>query len=322
MKKILSVFIVCIVLLSCFSFGNCVFADKMISSDEPCDLDPKVSITFSEDFKTLYYGDVTYSAFPSSQIPFSFDCLLKNSTLLTEKQKKDVSEISLFASPNGFAIQAEIYYNYGAYFSVCYLRDDFIKEYNRLTATTSDKFYIIFTHFYNEDGDLFIKTTPQLLKGEKVKLEVDEILLDDWFEVEIKSDKMDMSVAKGTMLDYDGEYYYIDFTETNSDPNTFDHYTYKGDAYKITDPTLVQQIEDKLEEYYEIDYGMFFDDNFTKVVARVFITIIFAIIPFVIFVLTLILAIKSKKPYKKLHLTACILSFAELITLALILIIT
>jgi hypothetical protein len=322
MKKIISVFIVVLVLLSCFSFGNCVFADKIISTDEPCDLDPKVSITFSEDFKTLYYGNVTYSAFPNSQIPFTFDCSLENSTLLTEKQKKDVLDISLTASPNGFAIQAEIDYTYGAYFTIFYLRDDLIKEYNRLSATTSDEFYIIFTHFYEEDKDLFIKTSHKLLKGEKVKLEVDEILLDDWFNVEIKSDKMDMSVAKGTMLDYDGEYYYVDFAETNSDPNEFDHYAFKGDAYKITDPALIQQIEDKLEEYYEIDYGMFFDDNFTKVVSRVFIIIIFAVIPFVILGLTLILAIKSKNPYKKLHLTACILSAAELLTLALILIIT
>ena len=55
-------------------FGLTASADTLEKAPpgESCTLDPKVSITFSEDFKTLYFGDVTYSAFPNEKIPFYF----------------------------------------------------------------------------------------------------------------------------------------------------------------------------------------------------------------------------------------------------------
>ena len=323
MKKILSIFITILVLLSCLGFA--VSADVIVPGGEnETVLDPNIVISFSDDFKILYYGDVEYSAFPNEKIPYWFDYAVENKTLLTEEQKKDISDISLSSNENGVAISATFRYTYGASLNIYYFRNDYVEEYNRVDSLEGNDLYILFSYFYEGDAEneISVKTSLSKLKGEKVKLEVDEYYLNDYFEVSAKSDKLNILVEKGCLLDYDGEYYYIDFAETNFNLTSCDYYTYKGDAYKITDPALIQQIEDGLLEYYQEDYGIFFDDNFTKIVSRIFITIVFAIIPFAIFIFTLILAIKSKNPYKKLHLTACILSLAELITLALILIIT
>ena len=89
----------------------------------------------------------------------------------------------------------------------------------------------------------------------------------------------------------------------------------------MTDPALLQQIEEARAKYYEDDYGIFFNDDFTDIVSKVFITLLFAIVPFAILVLTLILGIKAKGIYKKLYFTTCILAAAELITLGIVLLI-
>ncbi len=322
MKKILSVFIVCLVLLS--SFCLVASADKfaITESDGISTLDPDVNITFSEDFKQLYFGDTTYSSFPIEKISFSSDYYIDNLTILSEHpQKEKIDNISLFASKNGETISAGIYYKDGSSLNVDYFRDDYIEEYTRLESTDPEDLYIVFSQFRDEEN-IVVKTTKTLLKGEKEELKVNEIKLMDWFEVSAKSEKLNFFTQKGCFLDYSDEYYYIDFAEANIDPNNFDPWIYEGTAYKITDLALIQQIEEGLDKFYDEDYGIFFDDDFTKAVSKVFITLIFAIIPFAILVFTLICGFKAKKIYKKLFFTTAILSAAELITLAVILIIT
>ena len=71
-------------------------------------------------------------------------------------------------------------------------------------------------------------------------------------------------------------------------------------AFEITDENLCDKIEECIDEFYDDDYGFLDDDNFTESVSGVLLTIVFLILPLAIFILFLILAIRSKGYYKKL----------------------
>ena len=71
----------------------------------------------------------------------------------------------------------------------------------------------------------------------------------------------------------------------------------------------------KIAEIFECSIGYLFNDELTETVAKIFFTLIFAILPLAIAVTSLILAIKSKKGlYKKLLLVTSGLSLASVAT--------
>ena len=320
MKKILSVFIAVLVLLSCLSLTAAAATVEITPNDfllenEIISLDPFSSITISDDYKTLSCGKYTYRRFSSDELNLDVYYDIENELVLSNAQEKEVDVVDLYSDENGIMISADIYFKDGANLYVYYLREDYIKEFASLTYENAEKLYIYFT------ADIVTETTKELLKGEKTTVDISLLILDDWFDVSIKAETLDLSKRVGSLILLEDEYYYIDFNDFKIDSSDFNVTTYSGDAYKVTDPALIQELEENYNLYYAEDYGFFFNDNFTQTVSKIFITLVFAIIPFAIFVLTLIFTIRSKNKYKKFHLTACILSAAELVTLAIVLII-
>ena len=321
MKKILSVFIAVLVLLSCLSLTAA--ADTMIvpGGDDTISIsDPLASVTISDDYKTLSCGKYTYSRFSGNNLDFDIYFEIDNELILSDAQEKEIDNVDLSSDEDGIMIYADIYFNDGASLFVCFLRDDYIDEYNALNYEDTEKMYVYFG-VQNSGDDIITETTKDLLKSEKTTISVPEAWSCDWFNVYIKSEKVDLRKQVGMLFLCDDEYYFVDYIEFEIDPADCDPMLYEGDAYKITDPALIQELEENYNLYYAEDYGFFFNDDFTQTVSKIFITLVFAIIPFAIFVLTLIFTIRSKNKYKKFHLTACILSAAELITLAIVLII-
>ncbi|MBR3908151.1 MAG: hypothetical protein IKJ50_00340 [Clostridia bacterium] len=319
MKKILSIFIAVLVLLSCFSFNT--FAWEEIGPYDEAALDPNSVITFSEDYKKLYVDDIPYSRFYSSTISITTYQGIDNETEFSNSQS-DVDDTYILSSENGEMLEVELYFKDGFSLSATYLRDDYIKEFNHLTESDTEKLYIVF-QLADESWDreeIVVEADLNLLKGEPCEI-TPSFMGSEPFYVSAKSDKFEMYVDKGTLFYTGDEYCYVDYAEFGIDPEEFDTYDYEGAAYKVQDPALLQQIEEARAKYYEDDYGIFFDDDFTEIVAKVFITLLFAVIPFAILVLTLILGIKAKGIYKKLYFTTCILAAAELITLGIVLLI-
>lgn len=325
MKKILSIFVVSLVLLSCFSFS--AFAIEEIDLDEGENLvfTPQDIVTFSDDYKEMQIGAYNYTRFNTDRLHISGWIEINNEVILTEKQKKEIESIDLESSEYGEKITVYLNFKDGSTTTSDYLLNDYIEEYNRLETADSTELHIIFSNYWGgSEEEIIVSATPDKFKGEKAEISIspDDYWVNEIFPVYIKSNKYDFFVEMGYFVDINDEFYYIDYNDFEIDYYNFNSFDYEGPAYKITDLGLIQEIEEGIENYYSDDYGIFFDDNFTQVVSKIFITLVFAVIPLAIFVLTLIFTIRSKTKYKKLHLTACILSAAELITLAIILIIT
>ena len=229
---------------------------------------------------------------------------------------EEIEDVNLYASENGEMFEVNIYYKDGAEFLATYLLDEYIEEYNKLVGTESKKYYIIYqTYEYPDDyetEEIVVEATANKLKSEKFDLEVNEFLYEGETDVCIKSEKYDFYITSGSLLEYDGGYVYVDFNDTKLTEDDFFVYDYKGPAYKVTDPALVQKIEESSDRYYEeMDYGFFFDDDFSKTVSNIFLITICAVLPFAIFVLAVIFSFKAKKIYKKLFITIASLSIAE-----------
>ena len=319
MKKILSIFIAVLVLLSCFSFNT--FASEEIGPYDEAALDPNSVITFSEDYKKLYVDDIPYSRFNSSTISITTYLGIDNEIEFSNSQS-DVEDTNILSSENGEMLDVELYFKDGFSLSATYLRDDYIKEFNHLTESDTEKLYIVFQLADEyETEEIVVEADLNLLKGEPCEITASFMGMNELFYVSAKSDKFEMYVDKGTLFYTGDEYCYVDYAEFGMNPEEFDSYSYEGAAYKVTDPALLQQIEEARAKYYEDDYGIFFNDDFTEIVAKVFIILLFAVVPFAILVLTLILGIKAKGIYKKLYFTTCILAAAELITLGIVLLI-
>ena len=87
------------------------------------------------------------------------------------------------------------------------------------------------------------------------------------------------------------------------------------EVVRLTDEKLLGEIKICEEKYYDYEYGYLENDKFTDTVSKIFFIIVFAIAPAVVFVVSLILAIKSKKSlYKKLLFATCGISVAEIVT--------
>ena len=79
-------------------------------------------------------------------------------------------------------------------------------------------------------------------------------------------------------------------------------------VYKITDPQFKEQIDKAIAEYYADSYGFLDNENTTQKISDIVLVIIFLILPFAVFVLFFVLALRSKTKYKKFFRTIYILA--------------
>jgi hypothetical protein len=323
MKKILSILVVALVLLSCFSFSAFAIEEIELDEGENLAFTPYDTVTFSNDYKEMQIGVYSYTRFNTDRLNICHYLEINNKIILTDNQEKEIGSINLESGEYGEIITAYLNFNDGSTITANFLMNDYIKEYERMQTADSADLHIIFNSYWDlNEEEITVSGTPSRFKGEKTEIVInsDDFWVIESFPVYIKSLEYNFFVEEGYLINLDDEYYYIDYADFALDYYDFDYYDYKGSAYKITDLALIQEIEEAIDKYYADDYGIFFNDNFTQVVSKIFITLVFAVIPFAIFVLTLIFVIRSKTKYKKLYLTTCILSAAELITLAIILI--
>ncbi len=322
MKKYISIFITLIVL----SLVLCIPASAITVE--------KV-VTLSEDYKNLYFSGSTYvrkdtdmlyyeSYFESTDynhsdynsyvdcpIPTSYD---KYYTIkLTENQHKEIDMIEITnVNHDETVFVLYIYFLDGAELQVDFLKEDLVDEYNRTTQGNVDEFTIDF--FWPEDNKAVV-TKEKLYKGNKTVIDIWDY--EEEFLVYAKASTGSFEAEIGSLFVNEGKYYFYSFIDgdINSEEELLNSDDVSAEVIELTDKDIIETIELGVEKYYEDDYGYVYNDELTETVSIIFFTFVFAVVPAVVFIVSLIFAVKSKKKlYKKLLLASCGISLAEIAT--------
>lgn len=301
MKKILPAIILSVLLFSCFSFT--VFA--------------QTPNTISEDYQTLVLDDDVYHRVDISVFDMYHDAYYETFTdqiSLSEAQQDAIKNIDLSSFEDGNLRLMDITFYDGAMLSVYFLHEDYISFYEDVTSgQVSD--YIIDFEWPKENT---VDTTRTELFNNHTILSEHELQSCDYFPVVTRSEDKALTAYTGTLVTVDGTYYYIDTADAGLDNKGYlVPYDYTElSAYEITDDTLLADIEEGIAKYHNDDLGYLYNDDLSDIISAVFLIFVFGIIPFVIMILFLIFAIRSKTSYKKLFRTIYLLSAAELIIFA------
>lgn len=300
MKKLTSVIIITILLFSCLGFTT--FATP-------------ASATISDDYQEFYLDGNTYSRFDTSALEgehFTYDIPVE----LSATQKENLREVILETNEATTVIYADIHFKDGAVLSVGYLRNDYVEMYNEMLAGQNNEYVIDFE--YPDDNTITVSKTA--LYGKSVTLTSDKLEMCDYYPVIVETKDATLTVYKGSLLTYDESYYYVDFQEAKIESwYDFSPYEYSElPAYEISDAEILASIRAAEDSYYSDDLGFLLNDNFTETVSAIFLIIVFAVIPFAIFVVFLILAIRSKTVYKKMFRTIYIFSATLLVVFTIV----
>ncbi len=347
MKKILSIMFAIMLIFSCFAVT--AFAEDMPIVDSEIffeeDIydtynypiyDKQPIISFSDDFKKLYVNDEPFSRFDASALSTDFGYTvvaedernenLRSSAYVewTDEQKKSISDIYIEVNLETTMYRIEFYYGDGSSLTVYYLKDALFEDYKEIINGNADKYLI---DFLWPDGNI-VTATKSEMAGEIVSLTEKEIYDStiEFFYVDCANESLSLSAYAGIVCLMDETYYYIDYKENNIEEADF-LYGEDLDAdvtlkvHKITDEALNARFQTALEDYYNDDYGIFYDDDASDVISVVFLIFVFAVVPAVLFVIFLIKAIRGKGVYKKIYGTVAAFCIAELIVFIIIAII-
>lgn len=332
MKKILSLMFAFLFIFSCFAVT--AFAEDFAIDDDFNIFEAKQpTITFSEDYQKLYVDGEPFSRFNSSTIAadFGYTVLVEyeynsqyytgNSAYvkLTDRQKENIADILIERNQYKNMYRIEIYFNDGSSLTVYFLQDTCFDEYNKIISGNVNEYIVDFS--YPEDNTVIAQKTD--LFGETVKLNRNDLAdLYETYSVFVQSSDGSMVAYVGAVFNIGENFYYIDYKETGVD-SEFLYDTPQGmlaelSVHRITDEALLEKLNSAQESYYSDDYGILYDDDATESISTVFLIFIFAVVPAVILVISLVKAIRGKGIYKKIYGTVSALCIAELIVFVII----
>lgn len=296
-------------------------------------------ITFSDDFRTLYYNGYTYYqkdlALFESYIGTDYetdayyyedyddvistddyDLIYYADYELTEKQEKTVKSVDV--SGDGVIVYLTVYYKDGTSLSLDLLREDYLDDYDNLL---SEKYTNYEVDFEYPDGNIVKVDREVLFENEKQTVNSEEFYNDYMTEyVYLHSDDGVLSYQPGLVVSLGDDFYYFSYEENNMYPDYeygfFDLYWSESDMYvhKITNEQVVAELQEAEQAYYEDDFGVFENDELANSISYFFLILIFGVVPGIAFIVSLIFAIIKKKTYRKLLFTVCGFTLAEIIT--------
>lgn len=271
------------------------------------------SATLSDDYQTLTINGNTYSRFDISQAETRYQELPLD-IALSDAQARSVKEIFLETNSGENLIYANINFKDGSSLSIGFLRDDYKDEYQKIIAGESNQYLIDFQY---PEGNK-ITASKKDFYGKPALLNFDQLQYADSFPVYATTADDAISVYKGMLLVIEEEYYYVDFTEQRiNNPYDFNPYNYKELAtYKIGNAELIERMEESIDRYYSEEFGILFDEEFGETISAIFLILVFGIVPFIIFLVFLFLAIRSKTVYKKMFRIVYLLCGLELVVFA------
>ena len=324
MKKIISISLVILMLTLCFAVPSLAVYEE----EEP------LIATFSEDYQTMFVDGNRYSRVNTSNITY-YDPIIYGDSYnenlyyekitgnwveakLSNKQKETVEYISIYSYDSSNVIyEVEIYYKDGANLTLSFLHNDYLGEYNRLCDYDFDEFYV---NFMWPDGNS-VAISKETLSGEQTTREFGEWDYNETFSVEGAIKDGSLRYIYGEIRHIDNEFYFYD-PMLNKHVEAYynsENYLYDDESELtvklslITDPATKEALNAALQKYYQDDMGYIYNDELLEGVSKVFLVILFGIIPFGAFITFLVLFVKTKKKtYKKIFITGCIVSFAEI----------
>lgn len=317
MKRILSLFIATLVLFCAFSFTSLAVGlpDGLPENDYTTVLSKTTKITFSDDLKTLYFGKEEYVRCSAENIYNEILSELNNKINLSPEQKKEIKKISLTASENGALIGAYIDFTDGASLSCTYIKTEYVEEYNRILADDFDDCEVDFS--FPEHN--IVKLSADVLSGEKVTIKDPNNRVNDYFSVIVSTKDEKIVVEVGLLIILDDEYCYLSYDELGTNSYEYNIYDVESvTAHKITDKEAVALLTEAQENYYNSDFGFFYNDDFTTKIADIFLILIFGILPLAGLVVFTIFAVRSKQIYRKMCAVIAVISAAEIIVFTII----
>ena len=307
MKKILSILFAVFLLSSVFTFN--AFADD-------------ATATFSDDFKSVYMGGYEFKRCNTSLLVYEedtgyfdeYDTYIEHIIpyKLTNKQKEVVEDVDISIDEDQVIMSIYIYYKDGSTLRAGFLRTDYINSYNALLDGKVEKYAVDFAY---PDGNTVIVPKDALFTP-TITLKQEN---SEYFCTYAVSDDGKLRIEKGFLIVIDTEYYYIDNEENDNHPRIYEFKEIK--AHKITDSDVVEKIENAYNLYYDNEFGTIFGSEIEEEFSKVFLVFIFGVVPFGILIAALILAIRSKLIYRKLFKTIAIISGAEVLVFAIIVLI-
>lgn len=329
MKKILSIIFAIMLIFSCFAFT--AFAEDMWIEDDysyaDVYYDEQPIMTFSEDFKKLYVNDEPFSRFDTSMITTDFGYTVtvddeynptfRNSAYvdLTDAQKENVEDILIETNQAKNMYRIKIFFDDGSNLTIYFLQDTYFEDYNEIIKGNAEHYLI---DFMWPDGNI-VTTKKSALFGEAVAFNKRDFSdLYEFYYVTASNKDGIISMYVGVVFKWNDSFYYADYEEADIEDGDF---FFEDDSvgvlekctvHKITDETLLADLQEAEQRYYDDDYGIFYDDDTTDAVSAVFLIFVFAVIPAVIFVIFLIKAIRGKGVYKKIYGAVAAFCIAEL----------
>lgn len=300
MKKLIPLIITTLLLFSCL--GLTAFAESS-------------SVTISDDYQQLTLDGNTYSRFNTSMVEVNYFSIDMPVSLSTAQQEL-IDEVIFQINEDTTFIYAEIHFKDGAVLSVEFIRDDYLATYDEISSNQNAEYIIDFEW---PEGNT-VTTEKTNLFGDSVVLDYGDLEWCDYFPVLMENNDGALSAHKGSLLIIDEKCYYVNYEEIDVDSwYEFDPYGYDElPAYEVTNTDLLASIQEAEETYYADDFGFLYNDDLTETISAVFLILVFIVIPFAIFVVFLILAIRSKTVYKKMFGTICIFSSLVLIIVGII----
>ncbi len=275
-----------------------------------CNGDMYPSFEISDDFSTLILYGEEYLKFSSVPVDSgdryndSFDIVL------TKEQEEKFTFISITSVIDMSVLYVDFGFVDGGLVSFPYIKDDYFPEYEAIASGAWSEGYIDFV--WPDDNQVKI-TKSELFKSPAEEIEINTYELLEHNFVLSKLFDTEVNIYVGAFIEYCDKYYYIDFTENNS--RVFNYEVYDGKTVTVHEVKgeLRERVQKGIDRYYSEDLGFLENDELTTKISNVFLTVLFGIIPFVIFALFLIFAIFSKTYYRRFFTVISISALAELV---------
>lgn len=324
MKKLLSLIISFVLIFSCFAVT--VFAEDfdLLNAKTPIG-------TFSDRYEKFYAEGEQYTRIKASVIEtdLNYNWIVEEEYVseyylgvgiyiqFTNQQKQEIKTVKLKTNKDRTLIEATFTYFDDAQMTVMYLKDAYLDEYNKVVTGQTETLTIEFVYpSYNN-----VEAQRQQLVGEMTTFTNSRLVdLEDDYDVVARNSDGSMSVVVGKLLVIADEYYYLNYKEAGFGEDDW----YSGSIgeiankplNKITDTQLIAAIDGAMEEYYNDDYGVLYDDDVTESISIGFFVFVFAVVPLAILVFFLIKAIRGKGIYKKLYFAVVAVCLAEIVVFA------
>lgn len=294
MKKLLCVFLALLATVCLLSMTVCAESTAVLS----------------EDLQTLTVGDRTYSQADLSAMDLFYEYGL-GSVQLPKNLQNQIKSTEINCTENEWVISVDLYYLNGSKMNLCFVEDSVLPELQRVCREDD---VVCGISFWWENTPS-VTASIRELKDAPTTLTRTEVMYSDYYEVIYELKELDTFVYRGLVCKYQSQYYYVDYLENDiyqpiffspgEGPELYQ-------AYKITDPELVDQIHNAMENELS---------GTTEVgqqLSATFLVFVFMMIPLAILIPSVIFFIRGKGYYRVTWGITGGLCIAELIVFTII----